>query len=267
MLEQLLAGFRAAGPSEGALDLSAPAPPKFTPMFKLIGSDGDQRILVKDVEAQPWRALVCLQVTHKDGDRTVGTGLMIAPNIVLTAAHNLYSLKLQKIIASGRAEVGVKDGACRAEARIKHVIVARKYTAMHPADSARYRHDYGVAFLEGAALGEWCKTHVDIAGQAPMPDKDLHASELIVAGYPVESGPLALKSDAGRMLAATTTPTNFRYRMDTMPGQSGAPVFRFQDGAFALAGVHVAGELDFNLARRFDAAMRDDVLRWMAKRV
>lgn len=267
MIEQLLAGFRTAESGEGPLDPRAAPPEKFTPMLKLIGSDGDQRKKVKDVEVEPWRTLVCLRVRHTDGESAVGTGLMIAPNVVLTAAHNLYSLKLKKRIASGFGEVGVKDGASKADASIKFVRVRRKYTEMHPSDAARYRHDYGVAYLEGAALGAWCKTHIDIAAQAPMPDTELHTSELTIAGYPLENGPLTLKSDAGRMLAKTTTPTNFRYRMDTMPGQSGAPVFRYRDGAFALAGVHVGGEVDYNLARRFDAEMRDDVLRWLAKPV
>jgi V8-like Glu-specific endopeptidase len=225
----------------------------------------DDRRTVKDVEVAPWRPFVCLRITYSNGDQAIGTGLLIAPDLVLTAAHNLYALDLKSFVKSVVAQVGVKSGVPAAEARGARVEVCPGYTSIRPGDKRQYQLDYGVVKLASHALHDWSRIAVDVLAQAPLGEEELKQSRLNVAGYPDEKPwPVVLKTCDGPVRHDLLGPVTFGYEMDSLPGQSGGPVFRYQSetGAFALAGVHVAGAEGANMARRYDAAMRAQVKAW-----
>lgn len=251
------------------LDTQQPLPPPKPKIAQFVIMDGvgggDDRVVVKDVNAPPWRPLVCLRLRYSDGAEGIGTGILIAPDVILTAAHNLYALHLRTFVRSAAAMVGVKDGVAAAEARVKRVEVCPGYTAKSASDPTRYKLDFGVARVESTALHLWAGEVADVAEQVPLDDEALKASRLNVAGYPDREGSLKLKTDSGPIVADTLSATNFRYRMDTMPGQSGGPVFRYLADTKTLnyAGVHVAGDSDSNLARRYDTEMRAQVQAWL----
>jgi V8-like Glu-specific endopeptidase len=270
LVSMLLGGARASASGGGdAADLDMahePPPPRLSGVQSLITSDGDQRIVVQDVEVQPWRPLVCLRMRYADGSLGVGTGILITPTVILTAAHNLYALDLGKFVEAAVAEVGVKNGAPGAQARIKRVEVCPGYTRQSARNPARYSLDFGVAKVDSDALFRWAGEVVPVHEQEPVRDDELEKSLLNVAGYPDREGALKLKTDAGGVLKGTLSAANFRYKIDTMPGQSGGPVFRFHkdSGQFVYAGVHVAGDAASNLARRYDPAMRNQVRAWLS---
>ena len=242
------------------------APPARATMQTLITSDGDQRIVVKDITVSPWRPFCCLKLRYSDGSHAVGSGILIAPDMVLTAAHNLYALDLGTFVTSAVAEIGMKDDVAAASARVKHVEICPGYTRLNVQHPDRFKFDYGVARLDSNALYKWAGEYAPIADQEAIPDADLSRSLLNVAGYPDNEGALRLKTDSGPIVAGTLSSSNFRYKMDTMPGQSGCPVFRYHADSktFLYAGVHVAGEKDANLARRYDIAMRAQVKSWLS---
>jgi len=260
-------GGAAAGADSVELDLSHPPPAPRIAVQGLITADGDQRIVVPDVTATPWRPLVCLRMRYADGSHAVGTGLLIGPDLILTAAHNLFALDLGKFVESAVAEVGVKNGVAAASARFKRVDVCPGYTRQSLRNPSRYSVDFGLARVDSDALHRWAGMYVDVLAQEPIPNNELAQSLLNVAGYPDREGPLTLKTDSGGALPGTLTASNFRYKMDTMPGESGGPVFRYHKdtGAFVYAGVHVAGEAASNLARRYDPAMRAQLKAWLAR--
>ncbi len=75
----------------------------------------DDQFLVKDTTIDPYRKIVYL-----DSSPLKGTGVMIAPNLVLTAAHNIYSVELgqwsQEVVVTpaqndGAAPYGVYQGS------------------------------------------------------------------------------------------------------------------------------------------------------------
>jgi V8-like Glu-specific endopeptidase len=227
----------------------------------------DDRVVVADVTAAPWRPLVCLEL-HAGTRVGVGTGLLIAPDVVLTAAHNLYLLETGSFLSAIVATVGVKNGTGATEARVAHVDVCPGYTSLGgPKDPRRFTFDFGIARLGSDALYKWAGSAVNVMSQTPLSDADLVKSKLTVAGYPYErTQPLALKSCFGPVLPATVGPVNFGYEMDSTAGQSGGPVFRYsaETKAITFAGVHVAGDSDDNIARRYDASMQQQLRAWMA---
>lgn len=229
----------------------------------------DDRTVVTNITVKPWRPLSCLSLVFADvgGDRDiVGSGILVAPSVILTAAHNLYSLRTRAFTKSAYAHVGTHNGQHSATARIKRVEICPGYSDFAPDDIQRYRYDFGIAKVESNALMEWSGEFLDVANQAPLPDDELARSVLNVAGYPVEAGPTKLKFHFGQPLRDTISPTNFRYRMDTTEGQSGGPVFRYVAATqqVAYAGVHVGGDARGNIARRYNAGMQNRLREWFA---
>lgn len=239
---------------------------------KLVIGGTDERVSVSNIEDAPWRTFCCLKITFT-GDESrygYGTGLLIRPNIILTAAHNLYSLQAQTFARAITVMAGVKDGAPAAEARVKRVEVCPGYNQSLPTDLGRYRRDFGIAVVDSDALYRWAGEYVDVASQPLITDGEFARSSLNVAGYPDErptNPKICLKSDFGPIIPGTMSATNFSYRMDTMPGQSGCPVFKYnaQQKRLIFAGVHVAGDKSANTARRFDPFMQAQVKEWLSR--
>lgn len=256
---------RTRAPVGGALEAGY-SPPV---LESVIGAD--DRDVVIAVEDWPWRPLVALDITYADGSTAVGTGVLIAPQWILTAAHNLYALDLGKLARSVNARVGVAGRESRAEAAITWAGVDPRYPNMQRSDPARYHVDYGLARLDSTALHDWAGDVFDIAAMSPLGDSELRRSRVNIAGYPDPERrggrSLVLKTGNGQPLAELLSPTRFAYQIDTEIGQSGAPVFRYDaaSGTVAIAGIHVGGfgSRNFNLACRFSAGMKRQVRHWM----
>lgn len=231
--------------------------------------DADDRAVAKDVTVAPWRPFVCFQIYA--GDRVgIGSGVLIAPTVVLTAAHNLHILSAQR----GRgatptaitAHVGVvNNDKGAAQSRVVRVETCPGYRDCSSSDPAQYDFDFGVAYLADDALFRWAKTTFDVPNQKPLRDDEVKQHMLTVAGYPHETGkPIQLRFHTGQ-LVTSCEPISFRYRLDTASGQSGGPVFRFHgaDKPAWLAGIHVGGDSASNRARRYDASMQKQVAAWL----
>ena len=136
-----------------------------------------------------------------------------------------------------------------------------------PNDSTRYAYDYALIFLNSDALGRWTKPeHIPaLPTQSPMSDLDLRAGQLTIAGYPCyPNAAIVLRKCNGRVISLAGA--GVFYDMDSMPGQSGGPVFRYNDTTKTLtfAGVHTTGFETENRARRYDAMMQKSLNAWLA---
>jgi len=123
-----------------------------------------------------------------------------------------------------------------------------------------------VIHLTTDALGKWTRPESipDIFAQPPMSEPDLRAAQLTLAGYPVyNKDPIVLRKCLGRIVS--TTGTGLIYDMDSLPGQSGGPVFRVNEPSksISFAGVHTTGQEIENRARRWDASMQKTVRDWL----
>lgn len=230
---------------------------------------GDDRVPVSDIGKEPWRKFVCLRIDYGGGIKALGTGVLIAPDMVLTAAHNLYSLKRRKFAKSILAEVGVYEGQSKASARANRIEVCSTYTKHKPSDVKKYLSDYGVIRLADTSAYDWAKSLCDAETLAPLSDVELKTTLLNLAGYPNHGAsrpPILYRHDGGTIHSSIHEKL-FSYEIDTLPGQSGAPVFAYDAATkqMRLAGIHVAGGETANSARRYNAAAQSDVKAWRKK--
>jgi V8-like Glu-specific endopeptidase len=202
------------------------------------------------------------------GEFLIGSGILIRPNVILTAAHNVYRLNSKAYATSIVAHVGVTTGGnAGAEAIGARVQCPPQYVACAgPNDPTRLAFDFAVIHLTTDALGKWTKPESipDVLSQAPMSEPELRAAQLTLAGYPVyDSKPIVLRKCLGRIVS--TTGTGLLYDMDSLPGQSGGPVFRINEPSKSItfAGLHTTGQEIENRARRWEASMQKTVKDWL----
>ncbi len=246
-------------------DFKGFAPPDDTGAESVIGNDDS--VIVNDTANAPWRPLVCMRI-QAPGEFLIGSGLLIRPDAILTAAHNVYRLNSKAYATSIIAHVGVTPaGKAGAEAVGARVQCPPQYVACTgPNDPTRYAYDFAVIHLSSDALGKWTRLDSipDILSQPPMSEPDLRAAHLTLAGYPVyQNQPICLRKCLGRI--GSTTGTGLIYDMDSLPGQSGGPVFRVNEPSksISFAGVHTTGQEVENRARRWDATMQKTVKDWL----
>ena len=67
-------------------------------LYAIIGSN--DITVVDNPTATPYCSTVCLQITTNNGGTNYGSGFMIGPNALATAAHNLYSIKEKAYVKS-----------------------------------------------------------------------------------------------------------------------------------------------------------------------
>ena len=246
-------------------DFEGFAPPNDTRLESVIGNDDS--VIVNDTANAPWRPLVCMRI-KAPGEFLVGSGILIRPNVILTAAHNVYRLNSKAYATSIVAHVGVTTGGnAGAEAIGARVQCPPQYVACAgPNDPTRLAFDFAVIHLTTDALGKWTKPESipDVLSQAPMSEPELRAAQLTLAGYPVYGGkPIVLRKCLGRIVS--TTGTGLLYDMDSLPGQSGGPVFRINEPSKSItfAGLPTRGQEIENRARRWEASMQKTVKDWL----
>jgi V8-like Glu-specific endopeptidase len=233
-----------------------PPPPPEGVMEAIIGVDDRTRIT--DTTIYPYRAIASLLIVAADNSPWIGTGWFISPKTLVTAGHCVF------IKNSG---VPGRDGWVKS---IK-VIPGRNASVM-PFGSAisnnfksvtawtmngNANHDYGAIILN-TPLGSTVGTF----GFGVYSDADLLATTANVSGYPGDK-PSGTQWFHARKVTSVN-PLKVFYDIDTMGGQSGAPVWRIINGRrFAIA-VHAYGGATANSGTRITAAVHANLVAWKA---
>jgi len=203
----------------------------------------DDRVLVPDTTALPWRAIAMLTITYETGKRAMGTAWFLGPKALGTAAHNIRHPDF------GRAREILVTPAWNGEVAPFGTYYASQ-TWCDPAwmdGNFDARLDYGVLRLNDDTVG----TRLGWFGFAAYDDVQLSRLLVNVSGYVVDRTPQTQYFNGGRL--ASASPQFLLYEFDTEGGMSGSPIFALFDKKRVVLGIHTYGSDRGNRARRIDS--------------
>lgn len=217
----------------------------------IIGADN--RVRINPATGYPWRAICALKITAQNGSRWIGTGWLVSARTVITAGHCVYmhdqggwAKSVEVIPAMNDSDRPFGSGS---SSYLKSVTGWTQ--------SKNRENDYGAIILPtnfrpGAATGTF--------GFSVKNDPYLMSSVLNLSGYPGDKGGnqqwfMALKPKA-------VPPRVITYDIDTMGGQSGAPVWLKVGEARTAVGIHTNGHTSGNSATRIVTEVFNNLLAW-----
>ncbi|MCA1563086.1 MAG: trypsin-like serine protease [Acidobacteria bacterium] len=220
-------------------------------MEVIIGTD--DRVRITQTTQEPWRRVCALRITFPSGATYRGTGFIIGPRAVATAGHCVYlhnqggwARKVEVIPgANGSSRpFGQSDSASLRS-------VAGWVTGKKP------ESDYGCVVLPSGAFGG---RNLGSFGFAAFHAATLVAQPAVLGGYPGDKGFAELWGMA-RVIKAVSTKT-LAYDIDTVGGQSGAPVYVKRNGQRYVVGIHNYGAASGNSATRVTQPVYERLLAW-----
>jgi V8-like Glu-specific endopeptidase len=239
----------------------------------------EDRAPILDTSAPPWSRVCALHITAADGHTPLlGTGWLVGPRTVITAAHCLFVRPVEPGRDSGLAgyvrEVTVipaLSGEARpfgAQTSHRFEVPTRWTAATTPPTLDDADHDYAAIFLDAPGFPAAGSFSFGVAAPGSLP-----RAALDIPGYPLDlgEGRVLYHHPSGRRagLAAGRYQGDrgdriLNYSTDTSPGQSGAPVLTEVGGATVVIGIHTTGYRSFqtNAGRRIDDEVFDCLVRW-----
>ncbi|MFS0757466.1 trypsin-like peptidase domain-containing protein [Noviherbaspirillum sp. 1P10PC] len=189
-------------------------------IFESLLTDIDRRKQILETELTPWRMICALEITSQSGSVYVGTGWFAAPRTVITAGHCVFDpVELGGWAKSIRVIPG-RDGAEEPFHSVQSSSFSTTDTWLASQDPD---FDYAAIHIDidiGSKVGTF--------GIGVLPDSELANRLVNVSGYPVSPGNGRQQYFHANRVKAVTTRRVF-YDVDTIGGQSGAPVWAYLD--------------------------------------
>jgi len=213
----------------------------------------DDRVRITQTNIIPWRRICALRITFPSGATYRGTGFLIGPRAVCTAGHCVY-LHNQ---GGWARSVEVIPG-CNGTSRPNGSATSSSFRSVAGwVTNKKPESDYGCVVLPaGAFSGRALGSFGFAAFQAPT----LLAQSAVLAGYPGDK-PFAEMWGMARKVKAVTSATLI-YDIDSVGGQSGAPVYIMRNGARYVVGIHNYGASTGNSATRVTQPVYQRMLAW-----
>ncbi len=220
-------------------------------MEVIIGTDDRKR--VENTSSNPWRRICALRITFPSGQTYRGTGFFVGPRAVITAGHCVY-LHNQ---GGWARKVEVIPGANGALQPYGAATSTTFRSVRGWVNGKKPEHDYGCVVLPAGSFGG---RNLGKFGFASFDSKALLARSAILSGYPGDK-PFAEMWGMKRRIKIATTKT-LVYDIDTVGGQSGAPVYIKRNGKRYVVGIHNYGNSAGNSATRITPPVFDRLKKW-----
>ncbi|MDU9004494.1 trypsin-like serine peptidase [Sedimentitalea todarodis] len=219
----------------------------------IIGTD--DRIRITNTTRQPWPRTVALRI-NMGGRFFVGSGSIVSPDTILTAGHCVYmrSSKYGNRWAKDIEVIPGSDGQTRPFGSVK----ARSFRSVKGwVSQGKAEYDYGCIKLPSNAFAGKRLGHF---GYAALPDSELLARRIVLAGYPGDK-PFAQLWGMARRLSRVSSRQLF-YQHDTYGGQSGSGPYVMRNGRRYIVGIHNYGARTGNIATRITPAVYRNIKAW-----
>lgn len=192
------------------------------------GVDGRERV----ENTIDWPNLLHGQLTMKYSDGEYGgSGVLIGPHHLLTAAHNVYDVDKKEWAHS----ISVRLGLNEVVAPFGEIKVAKAYTFDQWVQNKDFNYDIALITL-GNSIGY--KT--GWAGVVSLEDESLVKKNVTITGYPGDMGFNKMMKMSHRL--KLVNPERFYYDIDTYGGQSGSGIWIQKFASPYVIGVHTLGE-------------------------
>jgi glutamyl endopeptidase len=216
----------------------------------------DDRAKITNTTQYPYRAIASLLITAADNSRWIGTGWFISPRTLVTAGHCVY---IKNSGVPGRdgwvKSITVIPGRNGTSMPFGQAVSTQFKSVAGWTNNGDSKQDYGAIILN-TPLGNTVGTF----GFGVYTDADLLATTANVSGYPGDK-PSGTQWFHARKVTSVG-PQKVFYDIDTMGGQSGAPVWRLIGGQrFAIA-IHAYGGATANSGTRISPAVNANLVAW-----
>jgi glutamyl endopeptidase len=239
--------------------------PRSSPLESILG-DTDRRKQILETELTPWRMICALEIESASGGAFVGTGWFAGPRTVITAGHCVFD----PVELGGWAKkITVVPGRNVEKRPFDRASSTAFSTTDRWQEAQDADFDYGVIHLSsdlGASVGSF--------SIGVLPDEALKNRLVNVSGYPFDPGEgRAQYFHANRVKALT--PRRLFYDIDTMGGQSGSPVWAYEEGsdipvvvaihAYGIGGVPQGLNVTANSGPRILPEVLEVIKGWIAR--
>lgn len=258
LLEATTSASRASRNATAGARGSAAAPAPRPRVRKVIGND--DRTVVPDTTVYPYRAICKVIARFPNNDIAHGTGFFAGPHLVVTAGHCVVHANTGDVAVDIRVIPGARPGAGgNIDAPNGEPEVASWEASEEYAQSRSPNHDIGAIFL-----AEDAGAHLGYLAMRVAADNALKASNVAVAGYPIDRGSGKAQYRAVAPVVGVA-PEFVRYSVDTNQGQSGAPVFWSVEKSVAVVALHVYEDqqMEANVGLRITPAWIARVKSWL----
>ncbi len=217
-------GEESAGVNEALVSETAAA------MEVIIGSD--DRIRINNTTSVPWRRYCALRIYFPSGAQYRGTGFLIGPRALATAGHCVY----MRNQGGWARRIEVIPGCNGSQKPFGSAMATEFRSTRGWVQDGLPESDYGCIFLPNGSFGG---TSLGSFGAAAFDTQTLLAQNAVLAGYPGDKPFAELWGMSARIKAVTAK--TLIYDIDSVGGQSGAPVYIKRSGVRYVVGIHNYG--------------------------
>jgi glutamyl endopeptidase len=231
----------------------------------------DERVRILETDLPPWRMICALRMRGRSGGSAIGTGWFIGPRTVVTAGHCVYSTQFFGGWAQSIEVIpGLVGPGTDADVRPFGSVTSEQFSSIDRW-TEKEDPDFDIGCIH---LTEPKGEEVGWFALGSLPPEELEGFLVNVSGYPGDRGDGEEQYHAANRVLRVTDRRLF-YEVDTFGGQSGAPVWIYEeDGAPPLAvGIHAYGTggtpsnfgIVANSAPRVISEVLDKVTEWVEK--